>query len=238
MRNLISGALALAAALMLALPAIAQGVGAQYTCAHDGKPWNASPTRVEAVIKQGGVKETARYDSLPCLFRDQAAKGFDIVKFDVLAYTTAGTENEVMLDGEKAFYAYATRKLPGSTKPYIAAFETEAQAREGATALEGKQAAAVFGYKGLQTRWAEDFAKETAAAPATAKAAAGSRSASSAGGPVAGDYYVCPCTGGCCDHIRSETPGECPDCGMTLMLKSEKDRQQGKKPTDDEDEDE
>ena len=35
------------------------------------------------------------------------------------------------------------------------------------------------------------------------------------------EKYVCPCSGDCCADIRSDSPGECPNCGMQLVMEDQ-----------------
>jgi hypothetical protein len=175
-----------------------------------------SPTRIEAVVvRNGGPKEIAQYESIPCLLRDTAKEGNALVRFNIIDYTTAGSETEVMLDGGEAFYVYGARAIPGSSAPYIAAFADEGKARDALQWLDGDTS---LSYGGLLKRWEADL---------VAVAAAGdSRLPIDAVIPPGEDYFVCPCAAGDCDDIRADAEGVCPKCGMALVRRTEKLRLQ------------
>lgn len=183
-------------------------------CECCGLYWGQSPTRVQAVVVRGGAKELVNYESIPCMLKD-TAKDDSLVRFDVIDYTTAGTEKEVMLEGGEAFYVYGTRPIPGSSAPYIAAFADEKKAREAITWLGGGSS---LSYGGLLKRWQADLA--------AAAAAGDSNLPLDAVIPPGEDYFVCSCAAGDCDDVKSDTAGVCPKCGLTLVRRTEKLRLQ------------
>ncbi len=190
------------------LPGPAEATQPKCDCC--GLFWDQSPTRIEAVVKRAGVKESVRYESLGCMLRDIAKSELKLLKFQVLDYATAGMESEVMLDGDSAFFVYDARPIPGSSAPYIAAFENEARARTAMGWLEGDS---VVDYDALYKRYVADL---------TANVAMGDDLPLNAVIPPGEDWFVCPCAGGCCDHIKSDVEGSCSECGMILVRRSEK----------------
>jgi hypothetical protein len=197
----------------------------QPKCECCGLYWAQSPTRIEAVVKRGGAKEDARYESIGCMLRDIAKNELKLLKFSIIDYSTAGTQAEVMLAGAESWYVYGARPIPGSAAPFIAAFAEESDARTARSWLDGD---ATLSWDALQKRYTADLAKaaETGGVDLPLDAVI----------PPGEDWFVCPCAGGCCDHIKADAEGECPDCGMTLVRRSEKLRRErerrGIKPKD------
>jgi hypothetical protein len=126
-------------------------------------------------------------------------------------YATAGSANEVMLEGGEAFYVYGARPIPGSSAPYIAAFADEKKARDAIVWLGGGTS---LSYGGVLKRWQADLA---------AAAVSGDTNLPlDAVIPEGEDYFVCSCAAGDCDDVKSDSPGVCPKCGLTLVRRTEK----------------
>jgi hypothetical protein len=163
---------------------------------------------------RGGAKELVDYESIPCMLKETTADN-SLVRFDIIDYTTAGSEKEVMLEGGEAYYVYGTRPIPGSSAPYIAAFPDETKAREAISWLGGGTS---LNYGGLLKRWQADLA--------AAAANGDSKLPLDAVIPPGEDYFVCSCAAGDCDDVKSDTAGVCPKCGLTLVHRTEKLRLQ------------
>ena len=105
------------------------------------------------------------------------------------------TSNQRAVDGEKAWYLVGTNDLPGSMAPMIAAFTTKDAATKAQKDLGGE-------LKNWKDTWAGIIADNAKDKP---QASAGE------------DEYVCPM----CSDVHSDKPGNCPNCGMKLVKKSE-----------------
>ncbi|MCH7472237.1 nitrous oxide reductase accessory protein NosL [bacterium] len=111
-------------------------------CENCGMLYQPSSTKVDVVAKVDGETAGHIFATMPCLYNhvnffwDGEA---ELVTVEVLDYTTYGLKEEKMIDALKAFYLYDTKKLKGTSEPYIAAFATK-EALEKAKADLGGEA--------------------------------------------------------------------------------------------------
>jgi hypothetical protein len=186
-------------------------------CHECGMYADTSSAHVQADTSELGKRETRDFCGLGCLFATlkQGGGKAALSNLRIVDYTTYKRKLPKMLEGQKAWYLYGTADLPGTMEPYIAAFSTKDDALKAQPDLGGEL---LEGWDAVFKRLIAD--KEAADEAATEQS---SKVASKEDPAPAETVYVCPCTGGCCDDITSDKPGECPKCGMQLVPKSEKD---------------
>ena len=223
-------------------------------CENCGMFEDTSATRVVATFKADGKTSDHHFVCLGCIqeYNDKTWDGMaEVIGFTVLDYTTFGTKNPTMIDGTKAFYLYGTEDLPGTMPPNIAAFATKEAAKQAQKTLNGEVmdyktmwAKLVKGENGVaeqsssadsgKTVYVCEMCNYESDKPGNCphcgmtltkkveqtEQTEQSESQSSDGATV----YVCSCAGGCCDDVRSDKPGKCPNCGMDLIPESDKQK--------------
>ena len=129
-------------------------------CENCGMLYQPSSTKVDVVAKVDGETAGHIFATMPCLYNhvnffwDGEA---ELVTVEVLDYTTYGLKEEKMIDALKAFYLYDTKKLKGTSEPYIAAFATK-EALEKAKADLGGEA---VDYEEVMKRLVKDASKHS-----------------------------------------------------------------------------
>lgn len=185
-------------------------------CDECGMFYDKSPTQVAVVVTEGDAEYDHLFESLGCYTNYMTANYADnneaaVGNMQVLDYGTFGSRQPVMLDATKATYLYGTNAIKGSMPPFIAAFATTKAALNATDTMGGE----VLAYAEVMARLAGD---DAATGCDNCSGCAGCPKATESDGkdePV----YVCSCTGGCCDDIEADAPGECPKCGMELKKK-------------------
>lgn len=175
-------------------------------CENCGMFTDVSSTNVHAMLKINGKEAEHNFVCLECVyeFMHEKVKGkAELTGLQVLDYSTFGTKTPKFIDGMTAWYLVDTTKaLAGSMEPYIAAFAT----KDAATAAKQKLGGEVKNYKNTWATFAEEEDNGHKNHP----------------GSAGEDEYVCSCAGGCCDDVHADKPGDCPNCGMKLIKKSDK----------------
>ncbi len=196
--------LVLSVVLLLAFGLVAQAKDAkQPRCENCGMFTDISPTNVKATLNIAGKEAVHNFVCLGCVHEYMTekvqGKKVSLVSIKVLDYNTFEGKTPTFIDGKTASYLVGTKPLKGSMAPYIAAFASKAAATAAQKKLGGEL-----------KNWTDTWAGIIAPEEGTASGSAGD------------DEYVCSCAGGCCDDIHSDKPGTCPNCGMTMVKKSEK----------------
>jgi len=208
--SMVAPALAADDAPSMNVPAAAEGNHPK--CANCGMFTDASSTRVQAQIKVDGKTGPYEFECIGCMREKLEAWGdtAKVQSFKILDYTTFKAKTPKMLDGKRAWYLFGTKELEGSMgePAYIAGFATKDAATKAQKDLGGD---VVQGYEALGEKI--EAAEKKTADTGTTKVAAKEDTAQPA------VEYVCPCTGGCCNDVKSDKPGVCPKCGMTLVPK-------------------
>jgi len=174
-------------------------------CDNCGMYADMSSARVLATINVSKKDVDLNFCGLGCLDKylsKNAKNKAQLVGFTIMDYGTFGSKSPQMIDGAAAQYLYGAEYLPGTMKPYIAAFSDE----DAATAAKQDLGGELMSFEDM---WA-------------ALQAAGKKAAEAKASGSDEDQYVCSCEGGCCDDISSDKPGTCPNCGMKLIKKSDK----------------
>jgi hypothetical protein len=187
-------------------------------CEHCGMLSILSSTHIVASFEADGKSSDHEFCSTDCLHQklEEWEETAELSGFEILDFSTYGTDEPQMIDGLSAWYLFGTKPLPDSMGPFAAAFASKDAAEAASKELGGELAQGWDGVYELME--AAEHAGEEAEAEAAA-AGPGSHHSGATGG--AAKVYVCPCTGDCCLDIQSDKPGECPRCGMTLVLKDE-----------------
>ncbi|MBN2080629.1 nitrous oxide reductase accessory protein NosL [bacterium] len=173
-----------------------------------------SPTHVTASITSGDKEYAHQFESLGC-YLNYLAENYDkeaeVTELAILDFNSFGTDVPAVLAASDASYLYGTKRLKGSMAPFIAAFADE----EAAKAAQGELGGELVDYAGMLQQLSEDSGVDCQVNGLCAGCAA--PQPKDADGDAT---YICPCTGGCCDNISSDKPGECPQCGMQLVKSS------------------
>jgi nitrous oxide reductase accessory protein NosL len=208
--------IAMLAMLMLSGIALAQGDEEATRCDYCGMFWDTSSTRLEIDMIVDGKSMISHFESVGCLInsmqelKESGAKEMKISSARILDYSSFGSDREVMTDAMKAWYLVDTKKLKGSMAPFIAAFGSKEVAAEMQKSLGGE----LLDHDAMHA-W---FSKDDKADPH----AGHDHGAGGASDNPSAEVYICPCSGDCCLDIVSDKPGECPKCGMQLVLKTDK----------------
>ncbi|MCB1220134.1 MAG: nitrous oxide reductase accessory protein NosL [Planctomycetales bacterium] len=206
--------IAMLAMVIFATAAWAQKDDEPIRCDTCGMFCEKSSTRMQMELNIDGEKGLYHFESLGCVFNKMAelkeggAKEIKVANAMILDYSTFGTDDEQMLDPHEAWYLVGTSRLKGSMAPFIAAFAT----KDMATSMQDELGGEVMDHDSMAAQMVgddedrkhdghDDGSKEMHAMA---------------------DVYICPCSGGCCDDIKSDKPGECPKCGMQLVKKEDK----------------
>jgi hypothetical protein len=213
--SFIAGVLSLTlglAYLTTAVPASAADKTEKHVpCANCGMYTEISSTRIVAQVKVDGKTAAYNFECVGCMHEklEEWGSKADLVSFKILDYSTYGSRTEKLVDGETAWYLFGTKELENSMgePEYIAAFAT----KEGATKAKAKLGG------DLVQGWDAVLDRIEAAEAKTADAT--TTKVASKEDPAQPEAYICPCTGGCCDDIKSDKPGTCPRCGMQLVKK-------------------
>jgi len=187
-------------------------------CENCGMYADSSSTHIVASFESAGKSAEYQFCCTDCLHEKLEAweETAELSGFEILDYASYGSEEPRMIDGLTAWYLFDTQRLPGSMAPFAAAFASKDAAKAASRKLGGKLAQGWDGvYELLE---AAEHAGEEAGAETAESGPAGQHSG---GREAEAKVYVCPCTGDCCLDIQSDKPGECPRCGMTLVLKDE-----------------
>jgi len=104
------------------------------------------------VVASWSDGSTTYHDCWSCLASYEKEQGLTLDSARVLDYSS-GLEAHRELDAAAAVYLYGVNELPGSMKPYVAAFENEASAKAAQAGLGGE----LLDFAGLRARLAQDL---------------------------------------------------------------------------------
>lgn len=179
-------------------------------CDTCGMFWERSSTRAQMELNVDGKKGLYHFESLGCVFNKMAelkeggAKEIKVANAMILDYSTFGTDNERMLDPHEAWFLVGTSRLKGSMGPFIAAFAS----KDAASAMQEELGGELMDHDAMAAHMVGDDKDR--------------KHDGHEGAGMMADMYICPCSGDCCDDIKSDKPGECERCGMTLVKKGDK----------------
>jgi nitrous oxide reductase accessory protein NosL len=108
---------------------------------------NKSRTHVVVLWANG---EHTHHDSFDCMFIHEKDNGMMLDQARVSAYSSR-LESPSWLNAIQAFYLYGTREIEGSMPPYVAAYESRAQAE----AARGELGGEVVDFAGLRKKWTD-----------------------------------------------------------------------------------
>ncbi|MEZ5338842.1 MAG: heavy metal-binding domain-containing protein [bacterium] len=202
--------IAMLAMFILATAAWAQQEDEPIRCDHCGMFWEKSSTRMTMQLEIDGKPQDFHFESIGCAFSnfgelmENGATEVKVLDAQILDYPSFGTKNEQMTKAFDAWFLVDTTKLKGSMAPWIAAFASKDTAMEMQESMGGE----LMDHDHLAAYMQGDSEEMNHESHGEMHAMA--------------DVYICPCSGGCCDDIQSDKPGECPKCGMQLVKKEGK----------------
>lgn len=115
------------------------------SCPTCGMPANASPSQVVVIWSNG---DHEHFDSWDCLFARAADQGLTIVRAVARVYGDMDQEPR-WVNVQHAWYLYDTSKIKMSMPPYVAAFETAADAKAAQPELGGE----LVSFAELKAHW-------------------------------------------------------------------------------------